>query len=360
MRVFGTPNAVVRAAKTEYGRSRTDSCGTIEPTAKREEAALQRIQIIGAGAIGLLLAGRLAASGVRVSLRTRTGEQADSLNADGVSAKSAIGEADLRAAVSASPLGSEEADVPALTLLAVKQTALGPALLRDLERAVPPGTTLAAFCNGIGHTDLLADRLPGRTLLAAVTTEASLKTGMTVVSHTGRGETWLGPAPLFERAAEADAAPDPGGAVQLASLLKQAGFSASVSNDMAERMLRKLLNNAVVNPLTSLLRVPNGQLTRTPERLALLRALFDETLFVLRACGLKAEAGLWEELLDLCARTAANRSSMLQDVLAGRPTEIRAINGAVARLAAQKGLDAPYNVSVTALLTAMRGDDREG
>lgn len=321
---------------------------------------MERIQIIGGGAIGLLLAGRLAASGVRVNLRTRTREQADKLNAEGVSVHTAIGAADVRASVSASPLGGDNADAPALSLLAVKQTALEPAFLGDLERAVPPGAVLAAFCNGIGHTDLLSDRLPGRTLLAAVTSEASLKTGATAVSHTGRGETWLGPAPLFERAAEADVDPDTGAAVTLASLLKQAGFSVSVSNDMAERMFRKLLNNAVVNPLTSLLRVPNGQLTQTPERMALLRALFEETLSVLRAWGLKAEAGLWEELLDLCARTAANRSSMLQDVLAGRPTEVLAINGAVARLAEQKGLTAPYNVSVTALLAAMRGADREG
>ncbi|WP_271749909.1 ketopantoate reductase family protein [Cohnella sp. JJ-181] len=318
------------------------------------------MQIIGGGAIGLLLAGRLAASGVLVCVRTRTREQADELAAEGVAVLSALGDADLRAIVEAAPLADGMAGMPEVALLAVKQTALTPDFLDLLDAALPPRAVVTAFCNGIGHTDLLTERMPGRPVLAAVTTEASLRLGAATVRHTGRGEIWLGPAPLFERGDAAYAAGEEKEAAALAAALRQAGFTASASNHMAERMLRKLLSNAVVNPLTALLRVPNGELVRPPARAELVRRLFDETLAVLRACGLRANAGLWEELLDLCERTAANRSSMLQDVLAGRPTEIMAINGAVAKLAALKGLAAPYNESVTALVSALRGEDREG
>ncbi|MDI4646573.1 ketopantoate reductase family protein [Cohnella hashimotonis] len=318
------------------------------------------IQIIGGGAIGLLLAGRLAASGVRVCVRTRTRAQADELAALGVTVQSSLGEADVRADVDAAALDDEGAGPVSDTLLAVKQTALTPAFLYRLGTVLPPGASVTAFCNGIGHTDLLAAHLPGRSLFAAVTTEGALRVGTTTVRHTGRGEIRLGPAPLFEPVSADITAGDINVVAPLASMLKQAGFSATLSNDMAQRMLRKLLGNAVVNPLTSLLRVRNGELVRTPERIALMRTLFDETLSVLEALGLERTEGLWEELLDLCARTAANRSSMLQDVLAGRPTEIGAINGAVTRLAAQHGADAPYNESLVALVSAMRGEDREG
>lgn len=321
---------------------------------------MTHIQVIGGGAIGLLLAGRLAASGVSVTVRTRTGEQAEKLSAEGITIESAIGGTAIRAAVEASALEADSPAGPALTLLAVKQTALAPAFAAPIARAVPSGSPLAAFCNGIGHTDLLAGWLPGRTILAAVTTEASLKTGPAAVRHTGAGEIWLGRAPLFEGGREALAEGDEAEAEAVAAVLKQAGFSANVSNDMAKRMLRKLLNNAVINPLTSLLRISNGELVRTPERAAVTKRLFDETLGVLSACGLPPEAGLWEQLLELCAATAANRSSMLQDVLAGRGTEIAAINGAVARLAAAKGLPAPLNESVTALVSALRGTIEKG
>ncbi|MFC3798184.1 ketopantoate reductase family protein [Cohnella sp. GCM10012308] len=321
---------------------------------------MANIQIIGGGAIGLLLAGRLAASGARVCLRTRTRAQADELAARGVTVLSAPGEADVRAAVDAAALDDVWDGPAGDTLLAVKQTALTPAFVDRMDAVLPPGASVTAFCNGIGHTDLLASRLPGRSVFAAVTTEGALRVDATTVRHTGRGEIRLGPAPLFERGGTVFATGEESAAAPLAAMLKQAGFSATLSNDMAQRMLRKLLGNAVVNPLTALLRVQNGALVRTPERLTLMRTLFDETLSVLEASGLRSEDDLWEEVLDLCARTAANRSSMLQDVLAGRPTEIASINGAVARLAAQHGKEAPYNESLVALVSAMRGDDREG
>lgn len=318
------------------------------------------IQIIGGGAIGLLLAGRLAAAGTRVCVRTRTRAQADALAADGVTVQSALGEAQIRARVDAVSLEDSWAAPPGDMLLAVKQTVLTSDFLERLAASTPPGTSLTAFCNGIGHTDLLARRLPDRRIYAAVTTEASLRIDATTVRHTGRGDIRLGRAPLFESHDDALAAGEEREAARVAALLNQAGFSASLSNDMAERMLRKLLNNAVINPLTALLRVPNGALVRTPERRSLMRALFDETLSVLEAGGLRRDERMWMDLLDLCERTAANRSSMLQDVLAGRPTEIRAINGAVARMAARLGVAAPYNESLASLIAALGGDDKEG
>lgn len=324
-------------------------------------SGVREFQVIGGGSIGLLLAGRLAAAGFAVTVRTRTREQAARLTAEGVTVQPPLGGPDIVAAVRAAALDEDvAARPPGLTLLAVKQTALADNLAERLARAVPAGATLAAFCNGLGHTDWLAGRLPGRGLLAAVATEGALKTGPTAVRHTGSGDIWLGRAPLFESGAARLAAGDEASARQAAAWLREGGFSANVSNDMTERMLRKLLGNAVINPLTALLRVANGELPGTPARLEMLRRLFDETLAVLRAAGLKTDDDLWGELLALCARTAANRSSMLQDVLAGRQTEIASINGAVARLAAASGLSAPLNEAVAALIGAMHGDDTEG
>ena len=329
-----------------------------------------RIAIVGAGALGLLLGGRLAEAGVPAVLATRTEEQAERLRREGIALRDGQSGAVRRIAAAAEPIGRMPSGAESLVVLTVKQTAIGPQLLSALARISRADAAVAAFQNGIGHLEKLAGALPGRTLLAAVTTEAALRTGDCAVSHTGRGRTWIGPAPLDEADARSAAeargpapgagadteaeSPMPEAARRLETALKQAGFSVILSNRLKERMMRKLLVNAVVNPLTALLRVANGELLAAPERVALARALFDETVRVLSRWGLPSDPDpLWDELQAVCASTAHNRSSMLQDVLAGRPVEIDAINGEIVRLAGRAGEAAPWNEAVTALLKAM-------
>ncbi|MBB6695426.1 2-dehydropantoate 2-reductase [Cohnella xylanilytica] len=348
------------------------------------------IAVMGGGSLGLLLAGRLGAAGTPVELWTRSEEQAERLRREGVAVLEAEGgaagagsgsgddasdragaselavrakpTAAAAAPVAAMPFGRGGAPRRATVLLAVKQTALTDELLEALSRILAPGSALVCFCNGVGHVERLAEALPGIGLAAAVTTEGALRTDGRTVVHTGKGVTWLGPAPRFDAIPVRDAAmPSPDAMRDIENRLQQAGFTVSLSNNMAERMLRKLLINAVVNPLTALLRVRNGELAATPERLALMRELHGETADILRRCGLPREeelpdGELWDELLDVCARTAANRSSMLQDAMAGRPNEIDAINGAVVRIAKRLGTPAPWNEKIAALARAISSE----
>ncbi|MBN2983358.1 2-dehydropantoate 2-reductase [Cohnella algarum] len=317
-----------------------------------------RIAIVGGGALGLLFGGRLAAAGRKAELWTRTREQAELLSSAGIRLMDADGGSPVDVPVAARAVD----DVPAdgggpIAFLAVKQTSLSPELLAGLRRAVPPGGAIIALMNGIGHTDLLADALPGRAIVAAVTTEAALKVDPRSVLHAGRGTTWLGQAPLFGTypARYADPMPEET-AFAVEKCLLQAGFSVSLSNDMMDRMLRKLLVNAVVNPLTALLRLRNGELSATADRRSLMRAVYEESAAILAPYGLRDPELLWREVLDVCEGTAANRSSMLQDVLAGRPTEIDAINGAIARMGSAIGRSASWNEKLAALVKAISGE----
>lgn len=311
------------------------------------------IAVAGGGSLGLLLAGKLNAAGCPAELWTRSEEQAERIEREGVTVIDEASGTRTTTAVKAVPLEKAAPQGDVAVLLTVKQTALTPLFLARLKDLLPKEHTLAAFCNGIGHFDKLKAAIPGVQLAAAVTTEAALRSGPATVHHTGRGHIWLGQAPLFDegplRYAES---PESGRVQYIESRLNQAGFTASMSNDMSERMLRKLLINAVINPLTALLRIRNGRLTSTPARLALMRQLFDETESILREFGLD-DGPYWEELLEVCDRTAANRSSMLQDILAGRDTEIEAINGAVGRLAERLGRSASWNVRMAALVKAI-------
>lgn len=309
---------------------------------------MDQIAVLGGGALGMLLASRLAASGQRVRLWTRTAAQAKEVNVNGLRMEDQTGRSGIFN-VEAAPFGEAAIGDVGLVLVALKQTGITDALLAVLRQKLAKEAAVVLFQNGIGHMERLLAALPGRTLLAAVTTEGALRTGTASVRHTGSGTTWIGVWPP-ERA--------PGGEPQLMNAtrrLEKAGFTAEMSNDIRERMLRKLLINAVINPLTAIWRVPNGQLPGSADRMAVMQALFQETLDVLRRCGLQApsDGELWESVLHVCAATATNRSSMLQDVMAARETEIDAVNGAVCRIAESLGVQAPWNTAVTALVKAI-------
>lgn len=291
--------------------------------------------IVGGGSLGLLLAGKLAAAGFEVTVITKSAEQARRLSEAGITIEDAVtGAPNVTAAVRA----KSWEDAPAaegLVLLTVKQTALSRGFVDRLASIVPAGGEVALFQNGIGHAEKLRAALPDRHVMVAVTTEGARRIGPTTVRHTGQGDTRIGEAGLLETS------------------LEQAGFSVILSNKLEGDIWRKLLINAVINPLTALLRVRNGKLPASRERLELMRSLFDETFEVVQAYGFQEEReAMWQSVLAVCENTKHNESSMLQDVAAGRETEIEAINGSVCRLAAEQGRKAPWNEAVTALVKA--------
>ncbi len=112
--------------------------------------------------------------------------------------------------------------------------------------------------------------------------------------------------------------------------------------------------NAAINPLTALLRVPNGKFLERPTAREMMKALANETARVAR-----------EEKIDLpfadpvaaaeevALKTASNHSSMLQDVLRGAPTEIDAICGAVVKAGQRHNIDTPANWACWKLIKAL-------
>lgn len=105
---------------------------------------------------------------------------------------------------------------------------------------------------------------------------------------------------------------------------------------------QKLAVNAVINPLTASLRCQNGGLLQ-PEYLPLLRALAAEVDQVFSALATDWPNDTLQRACEVAGKTASNTSSMLADVLAGRPTEIAFINGWLLRQAKQRGIEAPLN-----------------
>lgn len=304
-----------------------------------------KIRIIGGGSIGLLLAGKLALSGrVRVELVTSGEQQAERIRGEGITVREPDGT--FRMHVHALPFAelvsaSGTLEPPDWVLLTVKQHAMDDRLLAGLQRMPAPANGIVCWQNGIGHIERIAAVLPGAQLFIAVTTEGARRLSPVEVDHTGTGMTDIGAA----RSAELHEA---AGKMQknLIEALTDAGFAAFMSKQIHESVWNKLLVNAVINPLTAIWRVNNGHLLRSEEARELIRNLMEEAATVAALEGAEPAVDITERIADVCRRTAANRSSMLQDIEAGRLTENEWISGAIVRIAAKHGIRVPVTETI--------------
>ncbi|WP_194541657.1 ketopantoate reductase family protein [Paenibacillus sp. JZ16] len=314
------------------------------------------IHIIGAGSLGLLYAGKLADSGCRVTLWCRSEEQADKLRASGITieepGRHQVVDAHAFSVSSWSSFaesgGGADADY---LFLMLKQQGIEEMATEMLAPFGQDHRRLLCFQNGTGHLERLQDLLPMWTLYAAITTEGAKRTSSVSVLHAGHGTTTIGK--MKPAGSSLDAFSQDDHEIKLVKQLNRAGFEAFLSNEMDEMINRKLLINAVINPLTALWRIPNGELLTSPERVRLMEQLYNEGIAVYEAAGIPYGSGLWEWILSVCQSTSGNTSSMLKDVMDGRTTEVAWINGSIVRLGQKYGISVPKHELITQLIEGM-------
>lgn len=313
-----------------------------------------RVMIIGAGSLGLLFAAKLSALCEHMKVITRTKEQADRLKDEGIRLTGTdIPHKSTRGGLIEFGSYIEEQSGSGLTasydyiLLMVKQTAITKELAAFIQSQSLPGTFLVSFQNGVGHEMILAEALPEDRLLLAVTTEGAKRDGFTAVAHTGKGVTYFGPVRAAVDEVEIFTH------FLLVNLLEEAGFQTFLSKNMEERIWSKLMINSVINPLTAILRVRNGELLDSTWTMSLMHALYQEASLVAKAKGIQVPENLWDTILQVCEATSRNHSSMLQDIEQSRSTEIDRINGSLLQLADQLNLELPVHRTVYRLVKAI-------
>jgi 2-dehydropantoate 2-reductase len=140
----------------------------------------------------------------------------------------------------------------------------------------------------------------------------------------------------------------------LAALMKAGGMDVTVVDDPWPSVWRKVVTNAAVNPLSALIRKTNAELLSDAPACRIADGLAREVARVASAAGVAiAEDDAIRQWRAMAALTGANRSSMLQDVEAGRATEIDSISGAVFREGQKRGVAAPLNQAMTLLVLAV-------
>jgi len=316
------------------------------------------VTIVGLGAMGTLLAVKLAAAGYAVSGVVRTQAQASAIAGRGLrltvpgGQQLAVHPAAVVAMDDIASLSDRHSDLIIVAVKSYSTAAVAPAILPLLT----PATLVATLQNGLGNAEtLVAAGVPPARLVVGVTTDGATATAPGDSEQRGHGVTMIGPYRPPGTHAKLDQRP-PGPSRGQSAVLQafaDAGLAVEWHNDIAPHVWTKLAVNAAINPITALLGVRNGDLLAMPDMLAVMRAAVAEVAAVAGAQDIEASAeGIWPVVQSVLANTAGNRSSMLQDRLAGRPTEIEAICGAVVALGNQLGVETPVNRFLHALVTA--------
>ena len=137
----------------------------------------------------------------------------------------------------------------------------------------------------------------------------------------------------------------------LCEYISQGGIPCETTDEIEKDLWAKMLYNCSLNPLGAILECPYGALGESEFARSMMDRIVHEVFAVMAAAGFKTHFQTPEAFLGvfysrLVPDTAEHRSSTLQDIQAGRRTEIDALNGAVLKLAAKYDLDVPYNRAV--------------
>ncbi len=293
----------------------------------------------GCGAVGTVFSTALALGGASVVVVSR-----------GVSGCSPVA-LEARGLGSASLLvcgwGSAAALRPRVVVYAVKAYSLRGAVEAS-QRAGWSPVLVAGLQNGLGALELLEEAYPGRAAQGLVYYGVERLAPCRAVLHAvGAPRVVLGCRPgrcLGKALEELEA---------LAALLRRGGVEAVVVEDVEPWRWMKLAVNAAINPVTALTGAPNRIVVEDRDARSLAEALAREVGRVAEALGVRLPGDPVAEALRVAELTGDNRSSMLQDLEAGRPTEVDYINGAVAAWARRLGLEAPVNETVWRLIRVL-------
>ncbi|MBP1904360.1 2-dehydropantoate 2-reductase [Paenibacillus turicensis] len=315
--------------------------------------------IIGAGALGLLYGSKLCLAGHEVMFSTRTEEQAICLNSEGITLhlhnhdmKTHITPAHFQAFSMANcKLKPSTAATRAVDwlIITVKQWQVTADFIKQIENMAHRNTNILCLQNGIGLADFLIDSNIGQAVFSAVTTEGAKRSQCNEVFHTGSGNTMIG---ITKKGTTQTISCDDikKNGENLTDIFQKAGFRSFLSNKIDIEIYKKLLINCIINPLTAIWRIPNGELIANADRIKLVQQLCQEAELICQASGIHIDFDLYDQVVQVCKGTSSNTSSMLKDVLQGNQTEIDYINGHLVKLALAANIEAPMHSTITHLI----------
>jgi 2-dehydropantoate 2-reductase len=285
--------------------------------------------ILGAGAIGSLFACAFSQAGCESRLITRRVE-IDTRPTQNINLSSRFGVQACQPSLSPA-----QDNTPIEHLLITTKAYDVRKATATVAHRLTPHTRVVLMVNGMGIREELEADHPHLDIYCATTTEGAYRTADRGIVHAGSGLTQLG------RAGTETAPP-------WFANWQNTPLACLWVNNIEQTLWEKLAVNCAINPLTAINRCRNGALAEEPSQREKLAGLCEEIATVTAALGYQRLAQqLQERVLQVVQATAGNRSSMLQDVMAGRATEIDYITGYLVRTASSHGIPVPLNSAIS-------------
>lgn len=312
-----------------------------------------RIVIVGPGAMGCLIAGLLAESEQEeVWLLDKSEIRAKELYKNGLKLEGIGGERYIK--IEDSPFLHATANIndigkADLILICVKSYNTRTASISVLP-AVKENTIVMTLQNGLNNVEAMSSIFGQEKIVAGVTTHGATLLGIGHVRHAGIGKTIIGEVKQGSIKANKLS--------QIACIFSNAGFETTISENILNHIWGKLIINTAINPITAITKMRNGELLEHDETKALLHLTVNESVCVAHANSIKLPYDDPNFIVEeTCRATANNISSMLQDVLNNKRTEIDSINGAIVKEGSKVGIDTPVNQVLTYLIKGLELSD---
>jgi 2-dehydropantoate 2-reductase len=296
----------------------------------------------GGGAMGGLFGGYLARAGEDVVLVDVSQAAVGAIDRDGLAIEEKDGStANIRVKASSKP---EEVGPVDLIVNFVKcyHTEAAIAAAKPMLGA---DTAILTLQNGWGNADRIAAVAGEPRVMAGVTSHSATLLGPGRVKHSGVGMTYVG---------ELDGAQSRRLEAAVAAF-RNAGVETTPSSRIIDEIWKKLALNVCTLPTAALLRFPAHELIQHEGTMALMRGLLGEVVAVATAQGINLDhTERWQGIVSLLKQAIGARASMLQDVDAGRQTEIDVVNGAIVEAGKRHSVPTPYNEAMVWMVKSLQ------
>lgn len=301
-----------------------------------------KIVIVGAGAIGMVFGAYFCRAGHQVVFIEKQKNTVDAINEQGIGfmEPEATARQDQVFIPAVAVADSSEIKECDLVLLAVKSFDTYTATA-SISHLVNFNSPIISLQTGLGHMQIIEKILQRPNLLGGLTYMAGAALGPGRVRLGGIGKTFLGELDghISDRTNK------------VAALLNESGLKTEVVENIVERMWGKALVYSVINPVTALFKIKNGQLLEKMDALTLAKRLVDEGCMVAKANNIILDKDdLFEMFFNTCRNTSANISSMLLDRLNERKAEIDTLNGEIVRIGKKYGVPATTHETLVNLI----------
>ncbi len=294
-----------------------------------------KIAVVGPGALGCLIAGFLKIkTKEEVWIYDNSLERAKKIKDGGIKIEGSGGSHQAKVDISTDAKVIGACD---LVIICVKSYSTEEAC-KDIKELVGENTHVMTLQNGIGNVQILNDHFGPEKVIAGVTNNGSTLLGPGHVKFAGKGDTVIG---------KSDGKLS-GVLKEVSGVLNRCGFDTKISKDIDSVIWSKLVINVGINALTAITRLNNGKLIEYEDARSLMRSAVQEAARIVKRKRVKlAYDDPIQKAESVCKATSANISSMLQDVLNKKRTEIDFINGAIVRQGKALGIAVPVNEVLT-------------